>query len=158
MIVGKTTGDLKGWRTPEDRERFIIKLRADGEVREMEFELSRADGTSETALISARLIEIEGENCAITTVRDISDLKEASEALRLSEEKFSTAFRAGPVSISISRAADGKILEINESFTALTGYSAEEALSKNLAQLLGAPPEREAYVARMRERGRIDGE
>ena len=156
-IVGKTTGDLKGWRTPEDRERFITKLRADGEVREMEFELSRADGTSETALISARLIEIEGENCAITTVRDISDLKEASEALRLSEEKFSTAFRAGPVSISISRAADGKILEINESFTALTGYSAEEALSKNLAQLLGAPPEREAYVARMRERGRIDG-
>ncbi|PWH12229.1 MAG: hypothetical protein DDG60_14400 [Anaerolineae bacterium] len=56
--------------------------------------------------------------------------RKADEALRLSEDKFSKAFRISPDAISITRLSDGTYIEINEGFTALTGYTSEETLGK----------------------------
>jgi PAS domain S-box-containing protein len=60
---------------------------------------------------------------------DIVERKRMEETLRVSEEKFSIAFQTSPYAITITRAADGKFLEINDSFTALTGIPREEALA-----------------------------
>jgi len=53
--------------------------------------------------------------------KTLRDEKRRSElALRLSEEKFSKAFRISPDAISIQRFADNEIIEINQGFTHLT--------------------------------------
>ncbi len=56
--------------------------------------------------------------------------RKADDALRLSEDKFSKAFRISPDAISITRFSDGSYIEINEGFTHLTGYKPEEVLGK----------------------------
>jgi two-component system, cell cycle sensor histidine kinase and response regulator CckA len=56
------------------------------------------------------------------------DLSLAQDALRFSEEKYSKAFHSTPDAITISRMSDGKIVEVNEAFSFLTGYSKAEAL------------------------------
>ncbi|MCX7754516.1 MAG: HD domain-containing protein [Anaerolineales bacterium] len=56
--------------------------------------------------------------------------RKADEALRLSEDKFSKAFRISPDAISITHLVDGTYIEINEGFTSITGYPAEEILGK----------------------------
>jgi PAS domain S-box-containing protein len=58
-----------------------------------------------------------------------------AEALRLSEEKYAKAFRITPDAILISSLADGRILEANESFLHLTGYSREEVVGHPTTEL-----------------------
>jgi diguanylate cyclase (GGDEF)-like protein/PAS domain S-box-containing protein len=67
--------------------------------------------------------------------RDIAVQREMEEALRISEEKFGKAFHSSPDAILISRLRDGRLLEINEGFCRLTGYSREEALFGSSIQL-----------------------
>lgn len=61
---------------------------------------------------------------------DISERKKIEEKLRVSEEKFSKAFHITPDAITINRLDNGEYLEINEGFSALTGYSKAEALGQ----------------------------
>ena len=64
--------------------------------------------------------------------KHLRDEKRASEAaLRISEEKFSKAFRISPDAIAIVRLSDGEFIEINEGFVRLTGYSPEDVIGKN---------------------------
>lgn len=66
------------------------------------------------------------------TQKQLRDEKRTSDdALRLSEDKFSKAFRISPDAIAITRLADGRIVEVNDGFIKLTGFSAEEAVGKN---------------------------
>ncbi len=60
---------------------------------------------------------------------DISDRRQAEEALRRSEEKFEKAFQTSPYAILITRAADGRFIDVNDAFTSITGFSRQEALA-----------------------------
>jgi PAS domain S-box-containing protein len=51
------------------------------------------------------------------------------EGLRESEEKFAAAFRASPVALTITT-MDGKVVEANQTFCSLIGYTREELLGK----------------------------
>lgn len=85
------------------------------------------------------------------------ELKQMNTELRSGEEKFFKAFHATPDAIVISRAADGLLLEVNEVFLALSGYSREEALNRTTLELnLWVEPEdRERYSAAVMEHGKV---
>ncbi len=53
---------------------------------------------------------------------------EATRGLRESEERFSKAFRASPVFLSIARLSDGKFVEVNEAFLQSSGYTREDVV------------------------------
>jgi PAS domain S-box-containing protein len=73
--------------------------------------------------------------------RDISERKQAEAALRQSEERFSKAFHASPVAISITT-LEGCFLDVNDSFLALMKYSREEVIGHTSLELrLWANPE-----------------
>ncbi|NOZ48467.1 MAG: PAS domain S-box protein [Chloroflexi bacterium] len=59
---------------------------------------------------------------------DITERKRAEVALKKSEERFRAAFRTSPDSININRLEDGLYVDINEGFTAITGYTREDTL------------------------------
>jgi PAS domain S-box-containing protein/putative nucleotidyltransferase with HDIG domain len=62
----------------------------------------------------------------------LRDEKRASEdALRLSEDKFSKAFRISPDAISIVRLSDGRYIEVNDGFAQLTGFEPDEVTGKD---------------------------
>jgi PAS domain S-box-containing protein len=68
-------------------------------------------------------------------LEDITQRKRAEEALRLSEEKFSKAFRSSPDPITISTLTDGRFIEVNESFLSIVGCSREEVIGYTAAEL-----------------------
>jgi PAS domain S-box-containing protein len=51
------------------------------------------------------------------------------------EEKFSKAFHSAPYAITITRPSDGKIIEVNEKFSAISGYGRNEVLSNSVIAL-----------------------
>lgn len=63
------------------------------------------------------------------------DLQASERQLRQSEAKFSTAFRASPAAISITRISDGRWIEINEALAKMTGYSSEELIGHTSTEL-----------------------
>ncbi|HBY06342.1 MAG TPA: hypothetical protein DEH22_00580 [Chloroflexi bacterium] len=65
----------------------------------------------------------------------LENQKQIQVELRSSEEKFSKVFHASPMAILLQGARDRRYIDINESFTKITGYSREEALEKTNAEL-----------------------
>jgi PAS domain S-box-containing protein len=88
---------------------------------------------------------------------DITERKKTEAALRTSEEKFYKAFQASPDSITISRASDGRLIEVNDGFLHLTGYSQEEALASSSValNLYTNQEDREKIVTTLRQGGSL---
>jgi len=62
-------------------------------------------------------------------------VRQRTTELRASEERFSKAFQASPISMAILRHDDGGIIDSNQSFNTLTGYSAETLRRKKASEL-----------------------
>ena len=89
--------------------------------------------------------------------RVITERKQAEAALRQSEERFATAFRASPAAMVIARLADGSIIDTNDSYQRLLGYSREELVRHNGIELniFVDPRDRAEMVRIVRERGAV---
>jgi diguanylate cyclase (GGDEF)-like protein/PAS domain S-box-containing protein len=51
------------------------------------------------------------------------------------EEKFTKAFHSAPYAVILTRASDGKIFEVNDSFVTITGYQYTEVIEKTTLDL-----------------------
>jgi PAS domain S-box-containing protein len=67
--------------------------------------------------------------------QDVSARRAAERALKLSEEIFVNAFRLSPVTISISTAGDGRLMEVNDKWLDLSGYTREEVIGRTPIEL-----------------------
>ncbi len=72
---------------------------------------------------------------ALSSGEDITERKLAEEALRMSEEKYSTVFQTSPYAITITNSHNGRILDVNDAFTTISGHSRDEALKSSTAEL-----------------------
>ena len=96
-IIGKTAIELGLWANEKDRTRLFQGLAQQGIVRNYEFQFCPKTGEIRTALLSAEIIEIQGQTCVISVSQDISDRKLAEEKLRASEAFLAAAQRIAHV-------------------------------------------------------------
>jgi PAS domain S-box-containing protein len=76
--------------------------------------------------------------------------QQAEETLRISEEKFATAFRASPDAIALSTLDNGYYIDINDSWLQLLGYSREETIGNSAIDLgIWANPEDREQVKKL---------
>ena len=123
-VIGKSSlpGELGIWVRQEDRRRLVKGLLEDGEVSNLEAEFRKKDGTTTVGLMSARIIDIEGQKCIISIARDMGDWKRAQRELAETEQKFRSAFENSPTGISLT-ALDGRLRTVNHAFCDMLGYS-----------------------------------
>jgi PAS domain S-box-containing protein len=112
---------------------------------------------AESHLKYMRLAKGKGE--IIINSRDIGERNQALEALRLSEEKFSKAFRTNPDAISISRLRDGTFLEVNDGFTSITGRTKDQVIGKSSSDidLWSNPEDLKRFVRMLVRTGEVTG-
>ncbi len=82
--------------------------------------------------LNTQLIPIRNKTGQVGAVlgisRDLTERRRAEEALREAQERFSGLYNSSKDAIGWA-ALDGTILDVNEAFTTLTGYSREELLT-----------------------------
>ncbi|MCU1729693.1 EAL domain-containing protein [Pseudomonas sp. 7P_10.2_Bac1] len=119
--------------------------------------LHHKNGDPLTCVMSSRHIEVDGQPCIVTTLRDITQQQRAEAALKASEEKFAKAFHSSPDAITISELATGRYLEVNDGFTRLTGYSSDEVIGHSPYELgiWGDHSKRQELLDELQEKGRI---
>lgn len=121
-----------------------------------EFRFRHKDGTYRWILAQASLIYDDNQRPVrmVGVHIDITDRKIAEEALRLSEEKFSSAFHVGPAAITITRIADGKFIDANQSFCDLFEFSRDEVVGHTSTELnMWTPEERAKLIKKQLETG-----
>lgn len=86
--LGRTVSDLKQYVNPADRRNLVRILEEKGEVNGLEIQYRRKDGTIIDTLFSARQIRFDEEDCLISVVTNITDLKRAQEEKARLEKKL----------------------------------------------------------------------
>jgi PAS domain S-box-containing protein len=99
---------------------------------------------------------VSEENVALQT--EITKRQMVEQELRRSEEKFASAFRSSPCAMTITSVEGGRFIDVNRSFERQMGYSKEEVLGRNSAELgiWMEPPERSSFYNDLLERGRSE--
>ena len=154
--VGKTTFDLHLWVKETDRQQALAESTA-SEVQGREFEFRAKSGRQLTGLFYAEILDTENEPLVLSSISDITERKQAEQALRESEEKFRKAFLTSPDAININRMADGMYISINNGFTQIMGYSSEEVIGKTSLELniWANPEDRQALVNGLIKNGEV---
>ena len=80
-VIGRSPLDINLWADSHQRSLFLQQLLAEGTVRDLEVRIRRKDGQIRTTLGSAELIEVNGKPCALSVIADVTERKQAEEAL-----------------------------------------------------------------------------
>ncbi len=99
--LGRTFDELGIWIDLDARAEFERKLATSGSVRDMEITFLSATGRRDHVLLSAEIIEMDGEPHMLTVALDLNARKRAEEALReaLANEKETGRLKSNFVSM-----------------------------------------------------------
>ena len=157
-LYGRTTDDAIIRESAGAR--FDAQRRAvmdSGEPVRDEVTFERGDGTATIAYTIAPVVE-DGRRVGLVVVtRDVTERRRADAALRASESKFSVAFGHSPLALTITSLETGRLVEVNEGFVRISGYSREETIGRTPEELgLWVDPSiRAERFTVLREGGRV---
>ena len=155
LRVNKTLAKMLGYPSPEELVAQITNISSQVYVDTMkrhklvtaalnhedwiyaENRYRRKDGSILTANLTTRKVLNSDGTLAYLEgfVEDISQRKQAEDALRESEAKFRTAFMTSMDGFYIATLEDGVIIEVNHGFETILGYSREQVIGKTSREL-----------------------
>ena len=96
----------------------------------------------------------------VALLQDITLRKIAEKALMESEEKFRLAVDTSPDAMCITNVKDGRIIEINKSFTRMTGHTRNDALNRTTTQIdiWQNPDDRQNILRLLMEKGSCENQ
>ncbi len=122
----------------------------DGSVRDYALELRHRDGHTVSVLYNASVYrDASGRACGVfAAARDVTQIKQAQEALRESEGRLRALFDNAPVGID-DIGSGGEFVRANAHFCQITGYTVEELRSLRLQDIIH-PDDLADFLANMR--------
>lgn len=124
-IIGKTIFELNFYNDPNARNNLVQKLLRGNAVSDFQTEFRNKDGEIIPGSVSCSLLNLDGEKCIITILRNISERKAAENELR----KLSAAIEQSHDAIFITN-TEGIIEYVNSRLVELTGYDKEELIGR----------------------------
>jgi PAS domain S-box-containing protein len=130
--VGAPIGDF--CEDPAKCKRLIAKIHRDDHVRDFELQLKSASASPIWVLLSARIIQYQGERVLLVALVDMSDRKRAEVALQTSEQEFRLIAENSGDMIAVVDTS-GRRLYNNPSYTRILGDAAQLAGSDSFQDI-----------------------
>ena len=152
-LIGTDFSDY--FTDPEKARAGYQQVFREGFVRDYPLELRHRDGHITSVLYNASVYRDENGNVVgiFAAARDITKRKHAEEALRQSEQRFSSMLEAVRDYAIIFLELDGRVASWNKGAERIKGYRAEEIVGQHFsrfyrpADIANGKPDRELQVA-----------
>ena len=122
---------------PQETKRVRELLKRPTESYAMEKRFCRNDGVWIWTRVTVSLVRDARDRPIhlIGVIEDITERKQALDALQESEWRYRSILESAPDAITISRLSDGCYLEVNPYFCRISGYSRREVIGHTPAEL-----------------------
>jgi PAS domain S-box-containing protein/putative nucleotidyltransferase with HDIG domain len=155
-LAGWTREALMAHVLPEDRDLVAEGLHAalsGRRDRNLEFRVRRSDGEVRWISAVAKRRRSPGEQWHIVgAFQDVTERKSGEAALRQSDERLKKAFISIPDAFSICTFSDGRMLDVNQGFQTVFGYTPGEAIGSTSHELgIWADPDRRSLMVQTLE-------
>ena len=130
-VLGQTVFDLGAWANHDDRIELRRLIAEQSAIKDLEIQLRKKNGDVMTALLSAEIIELEGELCLLAVTKDITDRKRAEAAIAESQKKYRDLVESAST-IILRWDTRGCITFLNSYGQEFFGYTEDEILGQNI--------------------------
>ncbi len=146
---------------PEDRACLAeMEQESRRSLKDIEMEMKFRGGDGRRRWLSFRSHPQRIEHDVVVwdgVATDITQQKEWEMTLRLSQAKFVQAFASNPAAIALTRLSDGTVLEVNDTWVALTGYTREEVIGRPARHIWATPEAAARFVQELKDKGLVQG-
>jgi two-component system, cell cycle sensor histidine kinase and response regulator CckA len=145
---------------PESEALLEERFRRIAEEEEATFEVEhfRKDGTAFPLRVYAKKVDWEGRPAILSIASDITEEKQAEQALAQSERSYRDIFDNSTDCIFIHDAATGVIVDVNRTTCKIFGYSADEIKRLNVGNFsLNQSPYTNAEAVEWIRKARMEG-
>lgn len=151
-VLGKTSIEINIWVNPADRKKLVEGLTEKGVVENLVAQFKAKNGETVYGMMSAAVIELNGVQHIMSITRDITEIKQTEEKLKKSEILHRTILQTAMNGFWITDMS-GKILDVNESYSRMSGYSVQELLTMNISdvEVNESSSDIQAHIARIKE-------
>ncbi len=111
-MMGRTVLDLGLWEDPAQRGQVLAIVRREGVCRNVPVVMRRKDGRTVEIEFSGRLIEVDGNPCLLSILRDVEEQRTLERQLTQAQKME-----------AIGRLAGGVAHDFNNIMTAVLGYA-----------------------------------
>lgn len=139
-IIGRTTTELNLWSDPEARSQCRQRLLEEGKVYNLEADTCLRSGVIKTVLLSAEVCTLEGQDCIITVLRDISDRKaievaqiKTQKQLRQALQELTHHVDNSPLA-TVSWDQNFRVQRWSRQAEAIFGWATEEVMGKTMSE------------------------
>lgn len=134
-ILNHAFRDFDILRQAEYRDEALAAMRAHRTVKQQEAILQLPRGDEKFVIVAGQPIDYGEEACMLFTFNDLDPRKQAELSLRHSEERFAQAFRLAPVPMLMCSLKTSQIIEANDAFVAVMGYTRTDMRKHTLSDL-----------------------
>ncbi len=130
-VIGKLSSEIDIWAIPEDRQKLIKSLQDYGYIENLESTFRCKDGSFKIAIMSARIIIIDDEPHILSVTRDITDRRAIAMKLEENEKRYRGIIQGTSDGFWLINKG-GKIIDVNESYCKMSGYTKDELLTMSI--------------------------
>ena len=130
-LIGADPQELGLFADAGQLARLRDALAGGGQVRDVDVDVRRCDGSVLHGLLSVRAFAVDGQRGRLATLTDVTALRRAQDELRASREQLASAVESSGVGLWDWRVQTGEA-EFNERWAEIAGYTLDELAPRSI--------------------------